>query len=568
MNPLTIIMSEGRSVFGQTHMCAKKLRLGLLLNSLSVPAWVDYVVRRIISEDAGEFVLVILNSEMDSLQRDKKRSILYPIFDWIDRKLFTKEPDPFGLNDISGLLESVPVIKVLPIRKVTVSFLGDADLRNIKNYQLDVLLKFGFESLSVENLDISKYGTWFYSHGERNGPPGFWDVVENQPETVSTLMAIGGSFSTAHVLYRSCFFTYPLSPARHRSYFFWAAASFLPRQIRLLQRLGYDGFLQEIEKFNTKPNIKLNAFEVPSNWVTILSLTKIAFRLIEEFLTRIFFLKQWFLLFGFKDEALNNLEIFEKMTPAKNTFFADPHIIQKAETYYVFVEEFSAVKGKGHISFIEIDETGHWKAPVKVLEKDYHLSYPFLFEWDGKNYMIPESRANRTIDLYECTTFPTEWKFKKCLIKNVSAVDTTLIYYFNKWWLFTGIAEHEGAAPNVELFLFFTDDIFSGNWISHPQNPIVSDVKRARPAGSIFFRDGRLIRPSQDCSKLYGYGFDLNEIVVLSESNYCEKKIMSVRPGWDKEILATHTFSTCNNLTVIDAFRYVWRMGNAGNRGS
>src|SRR5690606_33810521 len=109
MNSLTIILSEGRRVSGQTHMCAKNLSLGLLLNSLSVPAWVDYVVRRIISEDAGEFVLVILDSEMDSLQRDKKRSILYPIFDWIDRKLFTKEPDPFGLNDISGLLESVPV---------------------------------------------------------------------------------------------------------------------------------------------------------------------------------------------------------------------------------------------------------------------------------------------------------------------------------------------------------------------------------------------------------------------------------------------------------------------------
>lgn len=550
-------------------MCAQKLRVGLLLDSLNVPAWVNYVVRRIISENAGEFVLVILNSEMDSLQEGKKRPILYSIFDWIDRKLFTKEPDPFDLNDISELLESVPVIKVLPIRKSTTSFLSEADMRDIRKHQLDVLLRFGFESLCVESLDISKYGTWFYSHGEKSGPPGFWEVVENQPETVSTLMAIGGSFSTVHVLYRSYFFTYPFSPTRHRSYFFWAAASFLPRQIRLLQKLGYDGFLRETDKFNAKPNITLNAFEVPSNWVTILSFTKIAFRLIKEFLRRIFFFKQWFLLFSFKDAELNNLDIFTKMTPTRNTFFADPHIIQKDETYYVFVEEFSAEEGKGHISFIEIDETGHWKAPVKVLEKDYHLSYPFLFEWDGKNYMIPESRANRTIDLYECTTFPTEWKFKKCLVENVSAVDTTLIYYFNKWWLFTGIAEYEGAAPNVELFLFFTDDIFSGsNWISHPQNPIVSDVKRARPAGGIFFRDGRLIRPSQDCSKLYGYGFDLNEIVVLSESNYCEKKIMSVRPGWDKEILATHTFSTCNNLTVIDAFRYVWRMGNAGNRGS
>ncbi len=34
------------------------------------------------------------------------------------------------------------------------------------------------------------------------------------------------------------FVTYPLSPARHRSYYFWAAASFLPRQIFLLPNLA------------------------------------------------------------------------------------------------------------------------------------------------------------------------------------------------------------------------------------------------------------------------------------------------------------------------------------------
>ena len=118
------------------------------------------------------------------------------------------------------------------------------------------------------------------------------------------------------------------------------------------------------------------------------------------------------------------------------------------------------------------------------------------------------------------------------------------------------MAENEAGAPNVELFLFYKDDLFSGEWKAHPRNPIVSDVKSARPAGSLFVKDGKLFRPSQDCSKAYGYGFDLNEIEVLTETEYRERKILSIRPDWDKKIVATHTFAKQGNLTVIDAFTH------------
>jgi hypothetical protein len=146
-------------------------------------------------------------------------------------------------------------------------------------------------------------------------------------------------------------------------------------------------------------------------------------------------------------------------------------------------------------------------------------------------------------------------------MENVSAVDTTLIHHSDKWWLFTAIAENDAAAPNVELFLFYSDDLFSGDWKSHPGNPIISDVKSARPAGSLFAEGAKLFRPSQDCSKSYGYGFDLNEIEILSETEYREKKVLSIRPNWDKKILGTHTFATCGNLTVIDVLTKTPKIG-------
>jgi len=326
----------------------------------------------------------------------------------------------------------------------------------------------------------------------------------------------------------------------------------LPRQISCLQRFGQEIFFQETEQFNTALLRKFTGYKGPSNFLALKSILEITRRLLKEFAQRLFTKDHWFLMFSFTEDVSGNLSEFNKIMPPKDKFWADPHLIEVDGKNYIFIEEFLQAKNRGHISVIELDETGNWKAPVKILEKDYHLSYPFIFKWNGKFYMVPESRANRTIDLYECTDFPYQWKFKQCIMENISAVDTTIIHYAEKWWLFTAIAEIEAAAPNVELFLFYSDDIFSQKWIAHPKNPIVSDIKRARPAGSLFVEDGKLFRPSQDCSTDYGYGFDLNEVEILTETEYCERKKISIRPDWDKDIQATHTFAKCNNLTVID----------------
>jgi hypothetical protein len=119
--------------------------------------------------------------------------------------------------------------------------------------------------------------------------------------------------------------------------------------------------------------------------------------------------------------------------------------------------------------------------------------------------------------------------------------------------LFTAISEEAAAVPQVELFLFYSNELFTDQWYAHPLNPIVSDVKRTRAAGSIFVKDGMVFRPSQDCSKMYGYGFDLNEIVALSEKEYYERTVISVRPDQFSKVIATHTYANQGNLTVIDA---------------
>lgn len=200
-----------------------------------------------------------------------------------------------------------------------------------------------------------------------------------------------------------------------------------------------------------------------------------------------------------------------------------------------------------------MDDKGAYSEPITILEKPYHLSYPYVFEHEGDLYLIPESIGNKTIELYKCVDFPGKWEFQMNLMEDIQAVDATIHYHDEKFWMFTNLIETDGASTWDELFLFYTDDLFSSDWTPHPLNPVVSDCKSARPAGKIFYENGRLYRPSQNCSHRYGYGFNISEITELSENSYNENVVSRVKPNWDKQIVGTHTFNREGSLHIIDA---------------
>jgi hypothetical protein len=171
--------------------------------------------------------------------------------------------------------------------------------------------------------------------------------------------------------------------------------------------------------------------------------------------------------------------------------------------------------------------------------------------------MIPESCSNRTVDLYRCTQFPCDWEFERNIMEDVRAVDTTLFFYNKRWWLFTVLEEIEGMETcETELFLYYSDDIFKGEWKSHPLNPVVADSRVARPAGNIFIEDGKIYRPSQDCSVRYGNALNLIEITTLSETQYEERIIYKERPDRSTKLKGMHTFNSSCGFSIIDAYSY------------
>jgi len=122
---------------------------------------------------------------------------------------------------------------------------------------------------------------------------------------------------------------------------------------------------------------------------------------------------------------------YKPLLPPRDRGWADPFVIERDDKYFVFMEEIVYAKGRGHISMmtIEVQPNGSFECtdPVPVIEQPYHMSYPFLLEYQDELYMIPETAENRTVDLYRCTEFPKKWELVSTLMDNVIAVDTTLL---------------------------------------------------------------------------------------------------------------------------------------------
>lgn len=296
----------------------------------------------------------------------------------------------------------------------------------------------------------------------------------------------------------------------------------------------------------------------------LLSVFKRAFTFTKKIVYELLFIEQWQLRYKFDGHEQHNFNLdfstYQKIIPSKDRFWADPFIVQKDGKFYIFLEELEYKDAKGYISVIEVNEgnNGRMKSQ-KILEKPYHLSYPFIFKQNDSYYMIPETMGNKTIELYECEEFPYKWRFWGNLMENVIAADTTILFYNGKYWMFTNIEPNSGVAVNEQLHIFYSDELLSNIWTPHVANPVMDDVARARPAGNIFEHEGSLYRPSQDCSLRYGWATCINKIIKLNENEYLEENIVHIPPNWEKGLLATHTFNRQGRLSVIDVLVKRWK---------
>ncbi len=528
------------------------IRIGAVVNGSKIPAWHYTLLEEICASNHYDLVVVMVITPKIKLSQTLGAKLLQKWQTFDTRKL---RPNASAFKNVSEISENTECIPIAPLREGKGFNLEGKELSQLRECQLDVLLNLNPFWGPLNALEFPKCGVWHYFHGDyrsqRNNEPGHQELLHQAAYSGTFLLRLRPAPQDHEVLYNSYAYVDKISLGRTLQNTQWKAIAFVLRKLKELQRYGPEEFLARTTRNNSDLSFYYHPKHPKPYSLMALTLRQII-GTIKKKIREKFILEKWILLFDRGEGPATDLSKYQKIIPPKDRFWADPFLYYKNNKHYIFVEEVINKK-KGHIAVIEVDQQGNYQKPTKVLDRPYHLSYPYILEWKDDVYMIPESSGNNSIEVYKSTNFPNGWELHKTLMTEVQAADTTLFFYNDTWWMFTNIRNYRGYPNWDELHLFYADDPFSETWTPHPLNPIVSDVRVARPAGKIFEWQGKIYRPSQNCSNRYGYGLKFNQIEKLSENEYGEREVTSVEPLWEDDIKTVHTFNFEQGLSVVDA---------------
>ena len=202
---------------------------------------------------------------------------------------------------------------------------------------------------------------------------------------------------------------------------------------------------------------------------------------------------------------------------------------------------------------ITIGEDGKLSPSRMVLERPYHLSYPFVFEHDGEICMIPETGDARRVELYRAERFPDRWSLHSILIDNIAAYDVTLCEHDGRLWLFMATGQWQSSSWDT-LEIFHASKL-EGPWTPMGQNPVLVDPSGTRPAGCMFQHSGALWRPAQDSSVIYGGSLSLDAgSMSFLRIDFASRRSRILCRLRRSSISGVHTLNCAQGFEIVDVF--------------
>lgn len=429
-------------------------------------------------------------------------------------------------------------------------FYNSISIDEIKKLNIDVLVRCGSGILSGEILNCTKYGVLSFHHGDnhlnRGGPAGYWEVFKKQVRTGFVIQQLTEVLDGGNILFRGYFLTKP--------FYIENQASLLGKSNIYMKKI-----LLELSNNKCLPSkeeslpYSESLYRSPTAYHQLIYVSYVIEYIFSKIMRRLLRKKyKWGVAFANKDWKDVIFYKGIKFHINKGSFIADPYLFIYKNDTYCFVEEFLFSKNKGVISVYKINSNEAEYLGI-VLEQEFHLSFPFIFTYETKTFMIPETSQNSTVSLYECVRFPYEWKFVKHIFKNIQAVDTIIFEKNELWWLITTIDPSGYSDMSSELFVFYSSNPLSDNWHAHKQNPIVIDPLRGRNGGIVFDDNNNVFRIAQSYAfNLYGYSSKIYQIDLLNEDYYNEVEKAQILPNYFPNIFGTHHLNSKSNITVFD----------------
>ena len=232
-------------------------------------------------------------------------------------------------------------------------------------------------------------------------------------------------------------------------------------------------------------------------------------------------------------------------------YWADPFGVP-GDPERLVCEFFNERTGIGHLEILQIGTNRSIveRKPLTV-GNGTHVSFPHVFEFEGRRLGVAEMVASRQCMLHELDAEGV-WLPLFPLLDDVAAADPALVFREDRWWLaFTDndLGKHD------KLYLYYADRL-EGPWKPHANNPVKCDIMSARMAGGFFYHDGELYRPAQDCLETYGAGIVIHKILNLTPTCFEEipvRRILPEKNGTCRHGL--HTLNAWGDKTLIDGKR-------------
>ncbi len=433
--------------------------------------------------------------------------------------------------------------------------LNDVEIRRLEEVgaveDLDLILDLTSRPAEPSHIPGPRYGYWTFLYGEtpERSAPGLPDILSGRRAAFVRLAQLV-SGNRAVILREGSVKTVTHSLSRTRKRLLEAASRWPAEKLRELARS--DGIPAGIE---IELPARSRAARLGLRVRLPVALLRNVLHRVRQDMTR----ERWRI--GVIEQPIGRLVAL--LEPAAIRWLdvpfegslADPFGLPRPDgSLLILAEALPWDERRGRIAAIERRRDGTLSITSTSLTSDTHLSYPHIIEHDGEIYCIPESSAQRRVQLFRAEEFPGRWVPDSVLLEDFAGADTTVIRYQERWWMFTG---NHADQDEAKLFVFHSTELH-GPWTPHPLNPVKCDLRSSRPAGTLFFgEDGALYRPAQDCSRVYGGALVINRVTRLTVDEFQEEAVARLVPdpaGPCPDGL--HTLSAAGGLTLVDGKRH------------
>lgn len=535
---------------------AKKLRVVVLARSEQFETWEAQALQQVMALPFAEIVLLV----RDATPVVQEKSFIQKLLQYKWNRLFWNrwfrkygQVEATALVNLPNEANHIPVYSVIPeLRGKHSQHFSSNDLDKIKSFSPDVILRFGFNILRGEVLTAAKYGVWSFHHADprviRGGPASFWEYVLRRKTTGAVLQQLTDKLDDGVILRSGAHALRLHSFRANLNELLTATTGWIAN---VLTEIHLTGNLAGVPG-PVNGNSKVPIYSYPSNirmvqfWLILLG-NKINFHF-----TNLFAPETWMVGIvdqSYQDVLANGIAKTPKWIKSNSSshYLADPFSLVHDGERIILAEEYSYVSRLGKIVNLESGAT--------ILERAFHLSFPFPIMINGSNYILAEASSS-----HQLSAFSLQIGDKDIPILNEPIVDPVIINHNGFWWLFCHKADDQN---NESLFIYYAETI-DGTYTPHALNPVKTDIRSSRSAGPIVLINGKLIRPSQDSSNGYGSGIVVNEIDMLTPHQFAEHEINYLAPNdqWEYN-KGMHTVSPLGeNQTLIDAKSFRFNFAN------